>query len=428
MSVTAVVGCQWGDEGKGKVVDFLSLDADIVARYQGGPNAGHTVVVNGEQTILHQIPAGILHPEVLCCLGNGCVIDPQVLLREIGELTAHGVEIGERLQISHHAHLIMPYHRVLDEAYENTAGQRKIGTTGRGIGPAYTDKYNRCGIRIVDLFRDDGWENVICENIDNKNRILSSLYKKAPLNAGRIVEEYRVFRKQLRPYVHDVSLTLSEAIRAGKRIILEGAQGALLDVDHGTYPFVTSSNPTAGMAATGVGIGPRQIDQVLGVLKAYTTRVGNGPFPTEITAELQSYFRDWGSEYGATTGRSRRCGWLDLVVARFAARINSVDSWVITKLDVLSRLDQINVCTAYQHRDRQLQHFPPEPWILDEVKPVYEALSGWKEDISGIRDYRQLPPKCREYLDFIADHTGVSIDSVSVGADRGAIIRLRLRR
>lgn len=350
MPVTTVIGCQWGDEGKGKIVDLLSASADVVARYQGGPNAGHTVVVNGEQTVLHQIPSGILHPDVICCLGNGCVIDPRILLHELENLDRSDISTEGRVKISPLAHLIMPYHRAIDDARETAAGVKRIGTTGKGIGPAYTDKYRRCGIRFGDLFSPEGLEKVLTPVIEENNRLLVEYYHVKPLKTAKLIEEFEGFKTRLEPYQADVSLLLDEAIRKKQRIVLEGAQGTLLDIDHGTYPFVTSSNPTSGMSSTGTGIGPRKIDRVLGVLKAYTTRVGNGPFPTELQGELQESFRSWGGEYGATTGRARRCGWLDLVIARYSVRVNSVDSWMLTKLDVLSGLDEIQVCTAYGYR------------------------------------------------------------------------------
>ncbi len=426
MPVTAVVGCQWGDEGKGKVVDLLGESANVVARFQGGPNAGHTVVYEGKQIILHQIPSGILRENVACCLGNGCVLDPVVLFEEISDLEKNGTEIGDRLMISNKAHLIMPYHRAIDEAAESAAGKgKKIGTTGRGIGPAYTDKYNRCGIRLLDLKNPTFLENRLRENIEDKNKLLKGYFGSTELDANHIVDEYLKFHEKMSPFITDVSVFLQKAIDKKQVVILEGAQGTLLDIDHGTYPFVTSSNPSAGAAATGLGIGPRKIDRVLGILKAYTTRVGNGPFPTELTGELQTQFREWGGEFGATTGRARRCGWLDLVIANYSVRINGLDAWAITKLDVLSNVDEIKVCTKYEYRGKTIEDFPPEPWILKDVDPVYETFPGWKTDISDARTYNSLPVKCRRYLDYIIDKTKTPIDMVSVGADRNATIRLR---
>ncbi|MCB2199512.1 adenylosuccinate synthase [bacterium] len=425
MAVSVVVGCQWGDEGKGKIVDLLSERTDVVARYQGGPNAGHTVVHEGEQTILHQIPSGILHPNTTCCLGNGCVIDPRILFTEIEMLENKGIKVKDRLFISQKAHLIMPYHRAIDEAAEAQAGSRKIGTTGRGMGPSYTDKYARSGIRIVDLLNRSYFETKLRANLEDKNRLLKDYYHGTELDVDRIVDEYIDFDKRVDPFIKDVSVMLSEAIRDGKDVLLEGAQGTLLDVDHGTYPFVTSSNPTAGSAATGVGIGARAVTKVIGVMKAYTTRVGNGPFPTEHEEPLQSEFRKWGGEFGATTGRARRCGWLDLVIARYAARVNGVDAWAITKLDVLSELKEIEVCTHYTHKGRKIDHFPAEPWLLDEVRPETVTLQGWNQDISDIRRYAQLPKACKDYLDFIQDQTRVPIDIISVGPEREAVIVMR---
>ncbi len=425
MGVSVVVGCQWGDEGKGKIVDLLSEKADIVARYQGGPNAGHTVVHQGEQTILHQIPSGILHEDVTCCLGNGCVIDPRVLFEEIAMLEEKGVKLDGRLFISQKAHLIMPYHRAIDEAAEKAAGKTKIGTTGRGIGPAYTDKYQRSGVRIVDLLNREHLEKKLRENLEAKNRLLKDYYHSIELDVNRIVEEYLAFDEKVDPYIKDVSVLLSDALNNDKSALLEGAQGTLLDIDHGTYPFVTSSNPTAGAAATGLGIGPGKINTVVGVMKAYTTRVGNGPFPTELEGPLQDQFRSWGGEYGATTGRARRCGWLDLVIANYAARINGVDLWAITKLDVLSELEEIQVAVAYYHKGKRITHFPAEPWMLDEVEVETVTLPGWREDITGVRSYGKLPIKCRRNLDFIHDKTGVDIGVISVGPVREAVIPVR---
>jgi len=426
LMVTVVVGSQWGDEGKGKIVDLLSQQANIVARYQGGPNAGHTVVHDGQQTILHQVPSGILHKNTICCLGNGSVIDPRILLDEIKGLEDNGVDVMGRLFISHKAHLIMPYHRALDEASEaSLSNERKIGTTGRGMGPSYTDKYSRCGIRIVDLLDRDYLEEKLRANLDEKNRLLKDFYKSHELDVDKIIDEYLEFDRRLNPYVKDVSAYLFKALKENKNILLEGAQGTLLDIDHGTYPFVTSSNPTAAAAATGVGLGPRVISKVVGVLKAYTTRVGNGPFPTELGEPLQTQFRDWGGEYGATTGRARRCGWLDLVIARYAARINSLDSWALTKLDVLSELDEIHVCTSYMYQGEEITEFPTEPWKLEKVEPITRVLPGWKEDISDARNYGELPVECRQYLDFIQDNTDVPIGLISVGPEREAIIPLR---
>ncbi len=425
MPVTVILGSQWGDEGKGKIVDRLSREADIVVRYQGGPNAGHTIVFGGEQVILHNVPSGLLHHNVICCLGNGCVIDPKVMLQEIEDLEARGIKAEGRFYISPQAHMIMPYHRALDEAMEKAAGKGKIGTTGKGIGPCYTDKYNRSGIRAVDLLNQDYLRDKLAANIKTKNEQLVKLYNAKPLDPELVISEFMHCRKRIEPYVRDMSLFLDQSVREGKSVIMEGAQGTLLDIDHGTYPFVTSSNPTSGGAITGSGIGPNRITNVLGVLKAYTTRVGNGPFPTEVAEPLQTQFRTWGGEFGATTGRARRCGWLDTVIARYAARVNGINYWMVTKLDVLSNLDEILICDGYEYDGKLIKDFPMEPWLLDEVEPVYTTMPGWKKDISGARSYGELPMACRDYLDAIQDLTKVKIGTVSVGADRDATIMLR---
>ncbi len=425
MPVTVVLGSQWGDEGKGKIVDLLSRENDIVVRYQGGPNAGHTIVVGDDQVVLHNVPSGLLHPGVICCLGNGCVIDPKVMLKEIEDLEARDVAVKGRFFISTQAHMIMPYHRALDEAMEKAAGKGKIGTTGKGIGPCYTDKYNRSGIRAVDLLNKDYLKDKLAANIRSKNEILTKVYNAKPLDPDLVITEFMGCRDSVEPFVRDMSLLLAEAIKEKKAILMEGAQGTLLDIDHGTYPFVTSSNPTAGGAITGAGIGPDKITRVLGVLKAYTTRVGNGPFPTEVAEPLQSQFRQWGGEFGSTTGRARRCGWLDTVIARYAARVNAIHNWMITKLDVLSHLDEILICDSYDYNGRKIKDFPMEPWILDDVVPTFIKMRGWKKDIREARSYGELPQACREYLDAVQDLTHVKIGAVSVGAERDATIMLR---
>ncbi|MBU1985300.1 adenylosuccinate synthase, partial [bacterium] len=335
--VTVVLGAQWGDEGKGKVVDFLSRDADVVARYQGGANAGHTIIHDGQKLVLHLLPAAVLWPQTVCVIGAGVVVDPVALLDEVRQIESLGINLTGRLFVSHQAHLIMPYHKLLDQINDSQSDRPRIGTTGRGIGPAYVDKVARVGIRIVDLLDRDFLREKIRANVEDKNRLLSKVYDAQQLDVDAIVEEYVAFDQRIDPYVKDVSVLLFEAVRSGKNIIFEGAQGTLLDIDMGTYPFVTSSNPTAGGACTGLGIGPRKIDRVIGIIKAYTTRVGQGPFPTEIEETTEGVsLRERGDEYGATTGRPRRCGWFDGVVARFSARVNGVDSWAITKLDILT--------------------------------------------------------------------------------------------
>lgn len=418
MPMQVVVGAQWGDEGKGKIVDLLSERVDIVARYQGGANAGHTVVVDDSKFILHQIPAGILHPNIVCVIGNGVVVDPVALLEEIDTLQQHGISVDGRLLISHRAHLIMPYHKLLDQVKEVADGDLAIGTTGRGIGPAYVDKFHRMGIRIVDLLDRDTFREKLLRNIEDKNKILRHIYDTEELDANKIVDEYLEFDQKIDPFVKDVSRYLNDALRRGSRILAEGAQGTLLDVDHGTYPFVTSSNPVSGGACIGLGVGPTAVDSVLGVIKAYTTRVGQGPFPTEIGADEGIDLRSLGQEYGATTGRPRRCGWFDAVIARYAARVNGIDSWALTKLDVLDPLAEIKICTAYRFENRLVEDFPSEHRVLEECEPVYESFEGWQTPIQDVRRFGDLPQSARVYLRAIEEITNVKISIVSVGSER----------
>jgi len=419
MPMQVIVGAQWGDEGKGKIVDLLSERVDIVARYQGGANAGHTVIVGDTKFILHLIPAGILHPDTVCVIGNGVVVDPVALLEEIDMLRSHGISVEGRLLISHRAHLIMPYHKLLDQIKELADGDQRIGTTGRGIGPAYVDKFQRMGVRIVDLLDRQTLREKLLRNIEAKNKILRRIYGADELDANKIVDEYLEFDQKIDPYVKDVSRYLNEALRRGKRILAEGAQGTLLDVDHGTYPFVTSSNPSSGGACTGLGVGPTAVDSVLGVIKAYTTRVGQGPFPTEIDPSEGVDLRSLGQEYGATTGRPRRCGWFDAVIARYAARVNGIDSWALTKLDVLSSLQEIKVCTAYRYGGQTIDDFPSEVRILENCQPVYETFQGWQRPIQGARCFSDLPPQAQTYLRAIEEITQVKISVISVGSERG---------
>jgi adenylosuccinate synthase len=417
--VTIVLGAQWGDEGKGKIVDFLSAEADVVARYQGGANAGHTVVHAGRKFVLHLLPAGVLWPQTVNVIGAGVVVDPVALMTEIAQVEAAGISLEKRLFVSHQAHLIMPYHKLLDQLYESQSDRPHIGTTGRGIGPAYVDKVARVGIRIVDLLDRDFVREKIRAAVGDKNRLISRVFDGQQLDVEAIVEEYMAFDQKIDPYVKDVSVLLSEAVAAGKKIILEGAQGTLLDVDMGTYPFVTSSNPTAGGACTGLGIGPRKIDRVIGIIKAYTTRVGEGPFPSELSpAEGGIDLRERGDEYGATTGRPRRCGWFDGVVARFAARVNSVDAWALTKLDVLTGINPLKVCVGYEDGARTYKHFPSDARILSRVRPVYEELPGWTEPLGEARSLSDLPQAATDYLGFIQEFTEVPVAMVSVGPSR----------
>ncbi|MGH1365214.1 MAG: adenylosuccinate synthase [Calditrichia bacterium] len=422
MSVVVIVGAQWGDEGKGKIVDLLSKDFDIVARYQGGANAGHTVIIKDKKYVLHLIPSGILHDDVECVIGNGVVIDPVALMEEIRLLEEQGVHVEDRLKISQKAHLIMPYHKLLDTASEEKQGEQKIGTTKRGIGPAYVDKANRKGIRIVDLLDRKLFEEKLRRNIAEKNEVLEKIYGKIPLDVEEIIKQYLTFDKLIDPYIKDVSVYLNKAIDAKQSILLEGAQGTLLDVDHGTYPYVTSSNPSSGGACIGVGIGPTKVDEVLGIIKAYTTRVGEGPFPTELLDEDGEFLRREGNEFGATTGRPRRCGWFDGVIARYAVRINGIDGLAITKLDVLDRFERIKVCTGYKFGDKVLREFPTDPMVLDNCEPIYEEHPGWLEPTTDVRTWDELPKIARDYLSFLEEITGASAKIVSVGSKRSQTI------
>jgi len=423
MPVKVIVGAQWGDEGKGKIVDLLSEKADIVARYQGGANAGHTVVLNGETFVLHLLPAGILWPHTTCVLGNGVVIDPVALMEEIAALEARRVQVTGRLLISHRAHLIMPYHKLLDQAQEREGGEDRIGTTGRGIGPAYVDKANRMGIRIVDLLDRDWLQAKLRRNIEAKNKILKAIYQEEELDVEKIIQEYLEFDQQIDPFVTDVSVFLNEAIQAGKSVLAEGAQGTLLDIDFGTYPYVTSSNPVSGGACTGLGLGPTTIDEVIGVAKAYTTRVGYGPFPAEFKGELAQRLRELGGEYGATTGRPRRCGWFDAVMVNYAVRVNGISSLAITKLDVLDTLEEIQICVGYRYGNRVYTNFPSEMRILENCEPIYEVFPGWMTSTRRARRYEDLPEKAKRYLEAISEMTRVPISLISVGSEREETIR-----
>ena len=416
MGATVLVGSQWGDEGKGKIVDILSEKFEIVVRYQGGANAGHTVIIGDKQFILHLIPSGILRENVTCVIGNGVVIDPQALLDEISILENNGISVDGRLFISQNAHLIMPYHKLLDSIGES--GEQKIGTTGRGIGPCYIDKFGRRGIRIVDLLNRDELERKIRFNLKEKNDLLQKVYHHEGLDVEAILKEYLEFDKTIDKYIKDVPTFLNYSLDEGKSVLLEGAQGTLLDVDHGTYPFVTSSSPTSGGACTGTGIPPNRIESVIGIVKAYTTRVGNGPFPTELNEEEGEKLRTIGAEYGATTGRPRRCGWFDAFLVAYSKMINGIDSVAITKLDVLSHFDKIKVCVAYELNGKRLKHFPTSVEQLSKVTPVYETLDGWNENISDCKTYDDLPSKTKDYLNFISEQSGIKIDIISVGAER----------
>jgi adenylosuccinate synthase len=425
MPATVIVGTQWGDEGKGKVVDLLAADADVVVRFHGGNNAGHTLVVNGEKTVLNLVPAGVLHRGRICMLGPGVVVDPEVLVGEITALRARGYLGDERwLRISEQAHLIMPYHRAVDKARERMRGTGSIGTTGRGIGPAYEDKMARTGIRVAELFDESGFRAALERNVREKNGYLEAILGDTPLSFEAIHEQYVRYRDLLRPFVTDIGAELRAALAAGKRVLLEGAQGMMLDVDHGTYPFVTSSSCVAGAAAAGAGLPPRALDRVVGIAKAYTTRVGGGPFPTELTNALGDRLRADGEEYGATTGRPRRCGWFDAVVVREAVALSGIEALALTKLDVLTGIDPLRVCTAYDLGGRSLALPPATQGAWERLVPQYEELPGWQEPLSGVRTLADLPPNARRYVDRLAALVGAPVVLVSVGAQRDQTIRL----
>ncbi|MBU0568485.1 adenylosuccinate synthase [bacterium] len=423
MPNTVLVGTQWGDEGKGKVIDVLSEAADIIVRYQGGNNAGHTVLIDDEKYILHLIPSGILHPGKICVIGNGVVVNPEALIKEIEELKARGIEIEGRLFLSSTCHIIMPYHVYLDGVREEKWGKGKIGTTGRGIGPTYSDKSDRTGIRAIDLLEEEVLVKKIKRNLENKDYLLKE-ETKGRFDFDLLKRSCLSFADYLRPYIKDTPLFIDEAIKEGRNILFEGAQGTLLDVDHGTYPYVTSSNTISGGACVGAGVAPTRIDRIIGVAKAYTTRVGEGPFPTEISSSLGERLREEGGEYGATTGRPRRCGWLDLVVLNYAARINGLDSLAITKLDVLDFLETIKICIGYEYNGKTIKDFPHSQTILKEATPVYEELPGWMETTSSAKSYEDLPEKAKAYLNRISKLTGTEIALISVGAERSQTIIL----
>ena len=387
----AILGAQWGDEGKGKIVDLITPGFSIVARYQGGHNAGHTVYVNGRKFVLRLIPSGILHPGVTCVIGNGVVVDPVALFAEIDELTSAGIDVGRRIVVSDKAHVILPYHRDLDLLSEARRGDRKIGTTSRGIGPAYEDKIARRGIRVGDLADPAGLEQSVRDNVNARNRLVQD----NPMDARVVLDQLRQHAERLKPWIRDVSLMLAQAMRDGQSILFEGAQGTLLDIDHGTYPYVTSSNASIGGLCTGLGVPPKAISAVLGVAKAYTTRVGEGPLPTELFGEMGNRLREGGNEYGAVTGRPRRCGWYDAVAARYAARINGLDALALTKLDVLDGLPQVEICTSYSCGSRTLTEFPSDLAQLAACKPVYESMPGWTSPTKGARKWTDLPDAAR---------------------------------
>ena len=422
MGNTVVVGTQWGDEGKGKIVDLLSEYADYVVRFQGGNNAGHTMVVNDKEIISHLIPSGIIQQKK-CFIGNGVVVDPFVLLEEIDYLLSNNIDASpDMLKISNRAHIIMPYHKMIDNAREASKGDKKIGTTGRGIGPCYEDKATRRGIRFCDLLDFRLFEEKVTAIAEEKNFYLKNFFKAQTIDPQIIIDQFKNIKDKLIPYIADVSVILHEGIMSDKKLLFEGAQGTHLDIEHGTYPFVTSSSVVAGNAANGSGVGPANLNEIIGIVKAYTTRVGAGPFPTELSDETGDKIQKTGSEFGATTGRKRRCGWLDMVVLKNAVRLNSLTGLAITKLDVLDMLDEIKICTGYEYKGQILEHFPAEIKILQECNPVYIALPGWNQDISGIKEFADLPENAKNYLARIEELSEVKIKIISVGPERESTI------
>jgi adenylosuccinate synthase len=421
---TAVVGLQWGDEGKGKIVDILSARFDCVARYQGGNNAGHTVNIGGRRHVLHLIPSGIFHEGVICVIGGGVVLDPEAFLEEADKLEAAGISIRGRLLVSNRCHLILPYHRAIEAAMENMLGERKIGTTLRGVGPAYEDKAGRRGLRACDLLASASLPAKIREQAALKNRMLQALDYPPLADVEAICSSFLKYGERLRPFVVDTSARLNRLIREGKSILLEGAQATLLDVDHGTFPFVTSSSASAGGAATGLGISPKHVDYIIGITKAYTTRVGTGPFPTEAAPSQAERLRERGNEYGSTTGRPRRCGWFDGPAGRYSATINGLDGLVVTKLDVLDDLAEIPFCSGYKYRNSVVEEYPAESDVLAQVEPVYTTLRGWQASTAGVRDWKALPPLAQDYLKFLSDHMQVPLEMVSTGPGRDETIHL----
>ncbi len=420
MANLIVVGAQWGDEGKGKIVDLLTAHFDIVVRYQGGHNAGHTVIIHGQKFILHLIPSGILHPQKLCAIGNGMVIDPAALKKEIADLAEAGIICRGRLFISNRAHVILEYHQLVEKGDEERRGRERIGTTNRGIGPAYEDKMGRRGLRICDLADEQTVRRRLQENLEIKRTAFSSIPDSISMDA--LCESVCALGKELSEYVVDVAEFINQGIDAGKHVLFEGAQGTLLDIDHGTYPYVTASSAIAGGACIGAGVGPTRIDGVIGISKAYTTRVGEGPFPTELTGELGEHIRQRGQEYGASTGRPRRCGWFDAFVVRYSRLINGLDSLAITKLDVLDGLEEIKICTGYRYKGSVLRSFPPEIFVLEQCQPEYVTVKGWPERTAGIQDYDELPARARDYLKRLSDLVGTEISLVSTGPDRNETI------
>lgn len=426
MSAFVVLGAQWGDEGKGKMTDYLAEEADVVVRFQGGNNAGHTVVVGDKEYKLRLIPSGILYDDKTNVIGNGVVVDPKALFEEIEYLEGVGVKITpEKLIISDRAHLIMPYHKVLDKLKEKARGKNDIGTTGRGIGPCYTDKFERCGIRVCDLMHENVFREKLEQNIEAKNAYITKVLGGEPLNYEEILKEYLELAKKLRPFVADTSVKVYDSILADKTVLFEGAQGMLLDIDYGTYPYVTSSNTTAGGVASGSGIGPRMITNAVGIAKAYTTRVGKGPFPTELDNEVGEWIREKGHEYGVNTGRSRRCGWLDLVILKTSVRVSGLTSLAVTKIDTLAGLDKIKVCVGYKFNGEIIDYFPASLEDLALCEPVYEEFDGWDDSVANARSYDELPENAKKYIERIEEFTGTRVSIVSVGPKRDQTMRVK---
>ena len=424
MANLLVLGTQWGDEGKGKIVDLLTPAFDVVARYQGGHNAGHTVYLGGRRVVLHLIPSGILHAATLCVIGNGLVLSPQAFFKELEDLESLGVRVdASRLVVSRNTHLIMPWHPLLERMSEDSRGEKKIGTTCRGIGPAYEDKAGRWGIRVGDLLDPDVLREKIAENVRSKNRLLEAGGLPA-LDAEDIFREYAAWGERIAPYARDVSVLLDERMKAGDNVLFEGAQGTLLDLDHGTYPFVTSSSSTAGGACTGLGVGPKAVHAVLGITKAYTTRVGGGPFPTELLDETGRAIASRGDEFGATTGRPRRCGWFDAVAVRYACRLNGVDRLALTKPDVLEKIGPVSICTGYRYKNQVLRDLPAESWALDRISPEYMILPGWTDSVGKAREFDALPKALKEYLRVVEDLVETRIAVISTGVEREDTILL----
>ncbi len=422
MSNIVIVGAQWGDEGKGKIIDILSERADIIVRFQGGNNAGHTVVIDEEVFIFHLIPSGVLHKGKICVIGNGVVVDPKAILNELKMLRSKGIRVDGNLFISDEAHIIFPYHQMLDSLKETTK-KGKIGTTKRGIGPCYADKVSRCGIRMQELLDKDILRAKLKLNLDEKNKVFKALYGFKGFSFDKIYKEYLDYGQQLKKYCANTSLLLNEALKNKKRVLFEGAQGTLLDIDHGTYPYVTSSNATAGGACTGTGVGPSKIDKVIGVVKAYTTRVGEGPFPTQFEPELLERIRKKGREYGATTGRPRRCGWFDAVIAKYSVMINGIDELVVTKLDVLDDMERLKICVGYKYKGKLHRDLPTDMNIFENCAPVYEECDGWLENTSCIEKFKDLPRNAKLYINRIEKLMGARVTMISIGSERKQVIR-----